>query len=370
MTTKICNICTQEKDINLFSKHKLMADGYLNKCKECESALKKEYHKKNKDKILQRVKDWAKNNPDKACQNKKKHYLENKQKLLERSKIRYENNREKILEYTRNRYKTLDRTEENKKQRERNAKKRMYDINFKIQEGLRARFYRAVSNSIKSGSAVADLECSIEEFKQYISKQFEPGMSWENWGHSTWHLDHIIPLAYFDLTDREQLLKACHYTNYRPMWAMDNMKKSSKISEEYGNNVDLSSLPISKLNRISTRLQQELTKENLVDMIVYKRMKVPQICEQLSVSEGSVMRYMKMFGLTSKWHEYYNTVKLKELCDIGLSSKQIGSLLGLSRASTKSLLRKKKLSTNLKSIKDIIEVPKEKINLENLIIVP
>ena len=40
-----------------------------------------------------------------------------------------------------------------------------------------------------------------------------------------WYLDHIILLALFDLTDCEQFLKACHYTNMQPMWAADNYKK-------------------------------------------------------------------------------------------------------------------------------------------------
>lgn len=371
MDTKICKICNQEKDIKLFSKHKLMADGYLNVCKKCKASRDKEYHNNNKDKILQKAKEWSENNPERSKQNKRNHYLKNRQKFLERSKERYENNREKILEYTKNRYKNLDRDEENRKQRERNVKRRKEDINFRISEALRSRIHMAIKNSSKSGSAVADLGCSIEEFRQYIENKFEPGMTWENWGHKTWHLDHNIPLAYFDLSDRDQFLKACHYTNYKPMWAEENMKKSSKISEKYGNNnVDLSSLPASKLNKVSTRLEQELTKEKLVDMLVYKRMKVPQICKKLGISDGSIMRYMKKFGLTSRWHNYYNTDKLKELCDLGLSSRQLGELLGLSRVSMKSLLRTKKLSTSLKSVKDIIDLKDIQIDLKDIIIIP
>jgi len=31
----------------------------------------------------------------------------------------------------------------------------------------------------------------------------------------------------FDLTDREQLLKACHYTNLQPLWHEDHIQKTS-----------------------------------------------------------------------------------------------------------------------------------------------
>jgi desulfoferrodoxin (superoxide reductase-like protein) len=54
-------------------------------------------------------------------------------------------------------------------------------------------------------------------------------MTWDNWTTDGWHIDHIKPLASFDLTDRKQLLEACHYTNLQPLWAKDNLIKSDKI---------------------------------------------------------------------------------------------------------------------------------------------
>ena len=108
-------------------------------------------------------------------------------------------------------------------------KRRREDINFKLQCNIRQRLKQAIKNNSKAGSAVKDLGCSIEEFKNYIASKFQEGMSWENWGYKGWHLDHIIPLASFDLTNREQFLKACHYMNYQPLWAADNLIKGSKI---------------------------------------------------------------------------------------------------------------------------------------------
>lgn len=52
-------------------------------------------------------------------------------------------------------------------------------------------------------------------------------MTWENYGE--WHLDHIKPLVSFDLTKRVQFLETCHYTNYQPLWAKDNLTKSGKL---------------------------------------------------------------------------------------------------------------------------------------------
>jgi hypothetical protein len=69
------------------------------------------------------------------------------------------------------------------------------------------------------------LGCSIPELKTYLESKFQEGMSWENWGIYGWHIDHIIPLDAFNLTNREEFLKACHYTNLQPLWAEENLKK-------------------------------------------------------------------------------------------------------------------------------------------------
>ena len=99
---------------------------------------------------------------------------------------------------------------------------------------LASRLRRALRTGQKGGSASRDLGCSIVAFRAYIQTQFLPGMSWNNWARDGWHLDHIRPLASFDLTDREQFLAACHYTNYQPLWAIDNLRKGAKITPASG----------------------------------------------------------------------------------------------------------------------------------------
>lgn len=105
-------------------------------------------------------------------------------------------------------------------------KKRMEeDLNFKLSARLRDRLNNALTNNQKAGSAVDDLGCSVEELKRHLESQFQPGMTWKNWSHDGWHIDHIKPLISFDLTDRNQFLEACHYTNLQPLWAKDNFSK-------------------------------------------------------------------------------------------------------------------------------------------------
>jgi hypothetical protein len=102
-------------------------------------------------------------------------------------------------------------------------KRRQIDPQFRLVKTIRTRLNDAIRYSYKSGSSIRDLGCTVSDLKLYLEKLFQPDMTWENQGQ--WHIDHIIPLSRFDLSNREQFLKACHFTNLQPLWAKDNIKK-------------------------------------------------------------------------------------------------------------------------------------------------
>jgi len=159
----------------------------------------RDWKRKNKDKVRKWKRDWGEKNKDKVNKDNRKYRG---------------NNREKKREYDR--------------------KRRQTDTYFRVVCNLRTRFCNAIRSEQKVGSAVRDLGCSIPEFKEYIETKFEPGMSWENWGPKTWHIDHIKPLASYDLTNREQFLEAVHYSNYQPLWKEDHYKKTKEDNLKKG----------------------------------------------------------------------------------------------------------------------------------------
>jgi hypothetical protein len=71
------------------------------------------------------------------------------------------------------------------------------------------------------------LGASYAAAKAHIESKFKEGMNWVN--HGAWHIDHIVPIAMFDLNDRGQLLAASHYTNLQPLWARDNLRKGARV---------------------------------------------------------------------------------------------------------------------------------------------
>lgn len=106
--------------------------------------------------------------------------------------------------------------------------RRQTDPLFKLQERLRTATSRAFKHKVKDKRTLELLGCTLEEAFIHLESQFQDGMSWDNYGKYGWHIDHIKPIASFDLTDPEQIKKACHYTNLQPLWASENLSKSSK----------------------------------------------------------------------------------------------------------------------------------------------
>lgn len=101
------------------------------------------------------------------------------------------------------------------------------DINYRLTKLLRNRVRAMVTKGCKSAHTLDLLGCSIDELKAHLEMQFEPGMTWDNC--EEWHIDHIIPCSYFDLTKEENQRICFNYRNLQPLWAKDNVKKSNKI---------------------------------------------------------------------------------------------------------------------------------------------
>lgn len=192
---KFCKFCEVEHPLT--GEHWYRLDSYPS-CKIRKLSVAKKWSSDNKEHHLELNRKWYKDNLETA-------------KVTKNTYAR--NNRKKITKHT-------------------EARKKV-DPQYYLSCLLRSRLNMAVRGNQKSGSAVSDLGCTIAEFRAYIETLFQPGMTWDNHGRFGWHFDHVIPLASFDLTDREQLLVAVHYTNLQPLWWEDNLSKSDKVLEPW-----------------------------------------------------------------------------------------------------------------------------------------
>jgi len=106
-------------------------------------------------------------------------------------------------------------------------KDNVYWVKRKLKNGI-GRIYRKIEGK-KQLRTIELLGCNIIEAKSHIEKQFKKGMTWDNHG-VVWEIDHIIPLAAFDLTRKDQQMIANHFTNLRPLWKALNRSKSDNIT--------------------------------------------------------------------------------------------------------------------------------------------
>lgn len=234
ITEKYCKSCKTTKGVIEFYRVKRPCL-YAHACKDCFS----QHYQRNKAAIADRNKKFYDENQERLVAEKRAYREANRDKVNEISLLSCHKNpepRKKTMRIYRNENKDYFRDYARVYHQER-AKS---DVNFKIQSRLRSRMTKAIKNNCKTsykkaGSSVKDLGCSIQEARGYIEAKFQPGMNWDNWSKDGWELDHIIPLASFDLSNREEFLKACHYTNLQPLWASEHKEKSAndcrKINE-------------------------------------------------------------------------------------------------------------------------------------------
>lgn len=201
---------------------------------------KREYYLKNKGSIKAKVEKWALDNRERLIKNRHKYYIDNINEWKEyaiKNKDRLKKYRkERRIKYI-DKFKIAEREWRLKNKnhiREYNNKHHSdrikNDINYRLRFRLRGRIWKALKGKNKSATTMELIGCSFDELKQYLELKFKPGMSWENYGKNGWAVDHIIPCAFFDLTDRTEQKICFHYSNLQPLWEKENYDKRAKIA--------------------------------------------------------------------------------------------------------------------------------------------
>lgn len=110
-----------------------------------------------------------------------------------------------------------------KRHAERQASDQIYQLKRRMRSRIRQIFCKmGKQKNCKTENIVG---CSWEQFYTHIERQFTKGMSWDRLDEI--HIDHIIPLATAQTTD--DIIRLNHFTNLRPLWAKDNLRKNRKV---------------------------------------------------------------------------------------------------------------------------------------------
>ncbi len=214
---------------------------YIENNKDAVKKRRKSYRERNLETIQAKQREYGKNNREKINENLRKKRQENKEFYREKSRIirqsrtpeqikakkKYDKeykikNKHKYAEWKKN---NIDKVRASKRAEQ---ARKMSDPNYRIKKNLRSRIRIALKGITKSDTTVNILGCSIEYFKEYIESQFKDGMSWDNYGKKGWHIDHKIPVSWFNLTNPNCLKLAFNYKNHQPLFWEENLLKGNK----------------------------------------------------------------------------------------------------------------------------------------------
>lgn len=193
----------------------------LSNCAVCGTEF--EYKSKNQKYCADKCnrKAYVLRHPERAAKAREKWANKNKKHIRQKANEWYSNNKEHMAEYRKSR---ADINREYWKTR------RAEDPVFRLKGNLRNRL-NALIKGTKSESTLELLGCSEEVFIEYIESQFDDKMNWDNYGE--WQLDHIEPLAKYNLENNKELKEVCHYTNLQPLWEADHHIKTAEDNRKY-----------------------------------------------------------------------------------------------------------------------------------------
>lgn len=216
MQNKKCPKCKESKSFERFGKDKRSKSGLQVYCKSCRKKYRqanketiainqKAYRQANKETIATQEKRWRQANKEGFAAQQKSYYESNKDVFKRRHKRYYEANKKDCIRksnsYTKNRYAT--------------------DPMFRTMCILRHQTRRL--GDCKNDSTIKIIGCSAKEFWEMNGS---PSVEELN----NLHIDHIIPLSWFDMTNEDHVRVASHHTNLQYLTADDNMAKSDRYA--------------------------------------------------------------------------------------------------------------------------------------------
>lgn len=222
--TKVCTRCKQEKlkwvDFATVHKKNRPNPQVRPQCRKCRSIT--EMERRDKQATQKYQKQWREANNEKV----KEYHNRNRDANLERFKTYREANKEKMKAYKTAYY---SKAENKARRNEKDKQRRREDVVFRIVSNVRTRIHNVLKQN-KTDKTDTLLGCTKTQLINWLEYQLKDGLTWSNYG-TLWHIDHVIPLAFFDLIDTKQQLLAFNWSNLRPLYATENLSKNDTIVE-------------------------------------------------------------------------------------------------------------------------------------------
>jgi hypothetical protein len=198
----------REKGRKYYRDNKIVYIQYRIKNRDAIRDANRRWVSAHREDVQKWMKNWRNAHVDQCRIYAKEWARDHKKRIGEYGRRYYEENREKVNNY--------------KKQRRRT------NLGCRLTHVLRGRLNGVLRGKGKIDHTLALLGCTLDEFKKHLESKFLSGMTWENYGRKGWHVDHIIPCSWFDLSKEEDQRLCFHYGNMQPLWAVDNLSKGNR----------------------------------------------------------------------------------------------------------------------------------------------
>ena len=203
-TEQICNVCNQSKVLVLFIKNRKI-------CKDCNNLKRQEFYKLHPEHRIKAT----------------------KQSIIRKQQISKEKKRLKELEIGIGNIKCKYCETIKPKERFRHNRLKCKDCErddpiSKIIRCVRTRILISIKQ--KNDHTVEYLGCNCSDYLKWLltnNKKY----TYENHGKD-WHIDHVIPLSSFNLTDENEQKIAFNWRNTMPLSVKENLSKNNKIIKE------------------------------------------------------------------------------------------------------------------------------------------
>lgn len=229
---RVCTACNVTKPATeeFFHAYKRSPDGRKVVCRSCCAAA----YEATKGESAARRKAHYQANRERINAEVRAYYQQNIDAQRQSALARHHANRDKRISQMREyRAANLDALNERRRPKSRATYRARYgtDLEFTLNHRVRS-LLRVTLTRGRAGKRMAELlGYTTEELRSHLERQFSKGMTWKRFMAGDIHIDHIIPVASFGISDSSsEGFKQCWaLSNLRPAWAADNLSKQHKV---------------------------------------------------------------------------------------------------------------------------------------------
>ena len=253
-TEKTCTKCNTVKPLSDYAPQERGLYGRHSQCKKCRNAqrkaryeanieserasgrrnywknpeARKAYSRKrgaeNRDDIREYNRQYYVDNKERENARKKKHYSENHEYYAQKAKERRLDPDKLADDMAReSRYRKNNRPEISRKALKYHHKRYESNEEYRLKCNLRSVIRQAIRKGIapKHATSITLLGCQIEDALKHLN-----GMGYNKELHD---VDHVIPLARFDIKKEDHQMVAFNYMNIQPLGKSENRSKQDSL---------------------------------------------------------------------------------------------------------------------------------------------